>query len=214
MSILEKIYDKGHGPYFAIAASLISLITLSLSLIILSITDSKVILLTEFMSYLGDGLRFSNFLFNAGMVISSVLFVFYYWFLSEYIYQNGVKEKGRIDSALTFAILTCIGSFMVGIFPESYAFQLHTIGAAFTFIGGVCLTYLYGTSELKVPGFNPQVAKLSFVTTSIPFIYLIFYSLSVSLEFAPYVTIFLQWLSYFALMIWVLIQAVYILKQN
>ncbi|TFF96018.1 MAG: hypothetical protein EU547_06860, partial [Promethearchaeota archaeon] len=106
MSILGKIYDKGNGPYFAVVASLFSLITLSISIIILSITDQKVVLLTEFMSYLGDGLRFSNFLFNIGMVVSSILFVFYYWFLSQYLYENGVKEKGKVDAALTFALVT------------------------------------------------------------------------------------------------------------
>lgn len=214
MSILETIYDKGHGPYFAIAAALISLVTLSISMIILTLTDSTIILLTEFMSYLGNGFRFSNLLFNVGMVVSSILFVFYYWFLSRYLYENGDEDKGKMDSALTFAIITSLGCFMVGIFPQNYAHALHTLGAAFTFVGGVCLTLLYGLSELKLPDFNRKIAKLSFVTTSIPFIYLIFYSCSILFGFSPHVTIFFQWLSYFALMVWVLVQAVYILRQK
>jgi hypothetical protein len=65
---------------------------------------------------------------------------------------------------------------------------------------------------LKVPDFNEYIAKFSFFTTSIPFLYIIFYCCSILFGFYPHVTIFFQWLSYFILMVWVLIQAIYILK--
>ncbi len=206
-----KINDV-HGCYFSIAAVIISLITLTTSLIILSITDSTMIILTEFMSYLGDGLRFANFLFNGGMLISSALFVIYYIFLSQYLYDDEIDKKEVLRAATISALICSIGCFIVGISPERYLFELHTLGAALTFIGGILLTILYGYYEFLIPNFDNRVAILSFITTSIPFLYLIFYSFSILLGFNPNITILFQWLSYYALMVWALVQAIYMLK--
>ncbi|MCP4763231.1 MAG: hypothetical protein GY870_15770 [archaeon] len=116
--------------------------------------------------------------------------------------------------SLFFGLMSSIGELILGLVPNNVNSDIHTIAALFFFIGAACYGISYGTTELKSDAF-PRYLGISGFIMSAPF--LIFSGSLVIITLIPVITYnpaIWEWLSYFSIIGWALVQGIFMLKER
>ncbi|TXT58706.1 MAG: membrane protein of unknown function [Promethearchaeota archaeon] len=211
MKILDKLYQKINGSYFGFLGVIISLLSMVISYLIYIQVDTSFSLTTHFISDLGNGPNFSGIVFSIGMVSASILFLLFYIYLTRYLLIQNAR-KGYVFVAFGAALFSFIGGVFVGLFPSSIAQILHLTGGFFVFFGFFWLATFNSLSEYHLPDFNKKVASIGFLLAPFPLIYLALLLIFYIPEINEALAIFFEWVAYFIEMVWIFIQAAYMLK--
>ena len=109
--------------------------------------------LNHFISELGwEGHSSLAWLFNAGLILTGVLFVFY-------IVGLGLRMRGVwAKIAMAAGILTAIFCGLVGVFPMNHLTS-HTFVAMWFFRGGLATVILFAIAFLLQPKNDPRIPR-------------------------------------------------------
>jgi hypothetical protein len=155
MSLFKLISQKIHGSIFAFFAVLIAIFSTIISAISLLSNNPEINLFSLWMSELSVS-RFSVF-FNISLIISSILlFIFIIYFVSFISKTSSTKIFVRFT--IIFGFFSCLGLFLIGIFPIKYIGEVsieHSIGAFIYWIGSFLFWTFLGVEEY----INPEIPK-------------------------------------------------------
>ena len=207
----DHVYKKIPGSIFGFTGAAISVFSTTLALFLYMAVDPSFSFVTHWISNLGGGPNGSSFVFNTGMMITSIFILLF----QIYVIRDLKKRSGnQILVKLLFisAICSTMGLFFVGVFPLTFAI-LHGTAASFYFFGGLCFCTLYGILVLLTPGVHKIQAILGFITAGFFGLHL-FTSMMTAMftEVEMGINMFTEWLSLFAVLILILESAFYSVK--
>ncbi|TXT60824.1 MAG: membrane protein of unknown function [Promethearchaeota archaeon] len=209
--VVDKLYEKINGSVFAFLAVGINLGCIFTAYLLYIQVDPSFTIFTHFISDLGDGQNFSNFVFNIGMLCTPIIFLFFYIFLTRYLLTQDAR-KGFLYLSFASALFSFLGNILVGIFP-SESFRIpHLIGALFSFAGSFFTSIFYSITELSLPDFNKKIASSGFFLAPFPIVFMLLYITLYLPGINSTIPIFTEWLAYFSEIIWVVIQSIYLFK--
>ncbi len=165
--ILDKVYEKVPGSYWALMGGVVGLAVILIASILYSLTE-PISFFTHFVSHLGWGPNGSEPIFRIGIAALGILMAPYILYLNRLL----KVEKGedhylirKIIHVLAFisAIISLIGLWMVSIWGNinQEGFFLHLVGAVIFFIMAMGFMLFY--SFLMV--FNKKWSKIQLVCT-------------------------------------------------
>jgi hypothetical membrane protein len=211
MSLINKFNEKVKGAYFGILGILISLISIFLSIFLYLQADPSFSFFTDFISFLGVGPNYSDIVFNIGVIISSPIIMIFYLYLGTFLMAKIEEQKGILSIALVAAVFYGIGNIILAVFTNDLNLSLHLIGAYIAFGAYFVLGCIFSYVEMNIPEFNRTIAISGFIPCillvgHIVLLFILYYT-----DIFPALPIFIEWIMFFIIMAWVLIQAVYIL---
>lgn len=211
MNVLDKFYQKVNGCYFAFVGAGTSLLTILIAYLLYIQVDPSFTILTHFISDLGDGPNFSNVVFNVGIIIGSCISLFFYIFLTKLLIERGANKVFSI-LGLIFGLVSFIGGLLVGLFPSAVAPLEHRIGALLSFSGSFFISIFYSCAELTDREFNKIVAIFGLLIAPFPITFLLTFLFLHYPGINSTIPIFIEWISYFTRMAWIITQSLYIFK--
>ncbi|MBD3254761.1 MAG: DUF998 domain-containing protein [Candidatus Lokiarchaeota archaeon] len=185
---------------FGILGIFVSIISIFLSIFLYNQVESFSFF-THYISDLGDGPNHSNIIFNLGAIITGILFVNYFIF-SWIIAIKFTHKNQRMNFILVLGFITSLGYILVGIFTKEKARLLHNIGSVFYFIGLSALSFYAGFWEFQKDNPNRVYGLVSLLIPLFPALYGIFFLAKSIVPQFESVTIFIEWIGYFAFKGW------------
>lgn len=211
MDILDTLYKKINGSIFGLLGVGVSLISILVAYLLYIQVDASFTIFTHFISDLGDGPNYSNITFNIGIICASIVNLFFYIYLTRYLHNLNAR-KGFIFASFGSVLISFIGGLLVGLFPSATACIPHLIGALFSFAGSFLISVFYSLSEFSVSEFNTKIASTGLILAPFPIIFMLLYITLYLPRININLPIFMEWLAYFSEIVWVLIQASYLLQ--
>ena len=213
MGKIDKFYEKINGSYFAFLGAGISLISIFIAFILYIAVDPTFTIITHYISDLGDGQNYSNIVFNVGRIISGIIMFFFFLHLTRLLQNSGINKKLVIISFIS-GLMYSIGMILVGVFPSKAAPLMHVIAAAITFFGMFFIYIFFGISDFRISGFSrkPPIAGLIF--SPLPLLFMLSVVLLHTVGFDSRITFFTEWLTYFAMMSWIITQGIYTMRRK
>lgn len=211
MSLINKFNEKVNGAYFGILGILISLISIFLSIFLYLQADPSFSFFTDFISFLGVGPNNSDIVFNIGVIISSPIIMIFYLYLGTFLMSKIEEQKGILSIALVAAVFYGIGNIILAVFTNDLNLSLHLIGAYIAFGAYFVLGCIFSYVEMNIPEFNRIIAISGFIPCillvgHIVLLFILYYT-----DIFPALPIFIEWIMFFIIMGWVLLQAFYIM---
>ena len=167
MSILDKIYEKIKGGYFAFLALLAIAFGVFVSLIFFFADNPSFSILTHYISDIGAGPSASRVIFSIGMILGAVFLIFLLLFIGKYL--KSIEEKSqRIWIFLYPGVIAELGLILIGIYPldraDSTVFAIHSLAAVIFFIFTAISNLGLGYIEFKNSEFSKFYALISVIT--------------------------------------------------
>lgn len=213
MSVMDKFYEKVRGSYFALLSSVVFLISLLTASTIYYISDQSFSIITHWVSDLGEGPNFSNYVFNIGEISSGIISILFFIFLSRTLYKENKMRKSLIISFM-IAVIASVGLSLAGAFPMYTTPLIHFTAAVICFIGFFISFSIYGYIESLIWDISKIYSLLSYITSLVIAIFMIIYLLDeVNIIRARELYLFLEWISVFLIIIWFLSQGILTLKK-
>ena len=200
-----KLYlSRINRHYLRFIGVLVPLFTIVISVVIYALNDASFSFLTHYLSHLGGAPKGAGIFFNIGIMISGLLMIFFFLNLSAYLRRKNTDMR-LIYLSFISGLLSCVGSFFIGIFPYSIEQELHNFSASFFFMGGISYCFLYGISEWTTQGISKLQASSSFIVTLFFLIFIIFTAIN---YFNPELFVeqshITEWILSLVLMFWIL----------
>lgn len=171
--------------------------------------DSSFSFLTHWISHLGIGPNGSNFVFNGGMIYSSIITWIFSLYFAHYLHKRGAL-KFLIYVSIFCGFLLGTGLLMTGVFPMELIFGIHNVAAGLFFYGGLFSCIVYGITAY----FTPNVSKLHPITGFMTAIILLTYIIINSLPVNVSVIMAAEWSVFFAIPLWLISQGFLILRSE
>jgi len=214
MEKIDKFYEKINGSYLIFTGIGLSLLVILIAVILFIQVDPTFNMYSKFISDLGDGPNNSNIVFNTGIIISGIFNFFIYIYLTRFLQKKQGNEK-LILLAFISAIISVIGTIMVGLFTSDTENTLHRTGAAMSFFGSFFLIIFFGIAEYKISDIPNKYSVPGFILAPISIVFLVFFLLLIlNTGFSSEITIFTEWLAFFANTTWLFIQGIYTLREK
>lgn len=214
MTLMDNFYKKINGSYFAFLGSSIFLIAIFIASGIYFASDPSFNIMTHWVSDLGEGPNFSNYVFNTGEIITGICYILFFLFLTKVLYR---EKKMKIPLIISFiiSIIASIGLILAGIFPMYAAPLIHKTVATICFIG-MCLSFIiFGYIESLIEDIPKLYSLVSYIISSIIIIFMISYLLDeVKIVQAREFYLFFEWFSVFSIIMWFFSQGICTLKLN
>ena len=214
MEKIDKFYEKINGSYLIFIGIGLSLLFILIAVILFMQVDPTFNIYSNFISDLGDGPNNSNIVFNTGVIISGIFNFLIYLYLTKFLQKKDANEK-LILIAFLAAIISAIGTIMVGLFTSDTENFLHRTGAGLSFFGSFFLIIFYGIVEYKISDIPKKYSVSGFILAPISIVFLVFFLLLIlNTGFSSEITIFTEWLAFFANTAWLFIQGIYTLRDK
>ena len=212
MEKIDQFFKRFNGSYFAFVGAGISLITLFIAIILYRMVDPTFNPTTDWISDLGEGPNYSNYVFNIGAIAFGIISIFFDLYLTIFLLKKG-SSKLLNWAAFIIGLFSAIGLILAAIFPMYAAPDMHLNAAIVFFIGMFFLCIIYGITELLIIENYKKIPISGFIVAAIIMIFMISYLLSdlnYGINRAEY--LLLEWISYFSFIAWIIIQGIYTLK--
>jgi len=218
MSVLDKIYEKIKGGYFAFLALASISIGILIALSIYLTENPSFSILTNYISDLGVEPIGSRVFFSIGMILGAVFLIFLFLHIAKYLHNIDEKSQ-RIWIFLFPGLIAEIGLIFIGIFPldrtNDASFTIHAIAAILFFIFTAISNLGFGYIEFKNSEFSKLFALISVIAgifSAIFAIGFIFQEFSV-LEDQPFIYLS-EWIFFAFTTIWLIIHGIIFLKKG
>ncbi len=214
MEKIDRFYEKINGSYLIFIGIGLSLLFIFIAVILFMQVDPKFNIYSNFISDLGDGPNNSNIVFNVGVIISGIFNFFIYLYLTRFLQKKEANEK-LILLAFIATIVSTIGTIMVGLFTSDTENTLHRTGAGMSFFGSFFLIIFFSLAEYKIPDIPKKYSVSGLILAPISLVFLVFFILLIlNTGFSSEITIFTEWLAFFANTAWLFIQGIYTLREK
>jgi len=214
MEKLDRFYGRIKGSYFGFIGTGINLLGILIAITLFMQVDPTFNLFSNYISDLGDGPNHSDIVFNISVILTGIILWFFYLYLMRYLQKMGGNQNLTIISFIS-GFIASIGAILVGIFTSEKAPELHRFSAALAFVGSLLALIFFGISEYYIPEIPKKLSCLGFFLAPLSFLFLIFFLiLNTTPGFNRGITIFTEWLAYFANTAWLIIQGIYTLKSK
>lgn len=208
MEYIDTFYKKTNGNYFVFIGTGISLFSKLIAILLYIQVNPSFTILTNYISDLGDGPNNSNLVFNVGMILSGIINAIFILYLMRYLQTRGGNRNLTILSFIA-GLIAVSGSILVGVFTSQKASEMHILGAALAFSGNFFALILFSLTELKVADIPKKYATLGFFLAPLSVLFLLFYLLLNTVTgFSRELTIFIEWMAFFAITTWLIIQGI------
>ncbi len=211
---MELIKKSKFFIYFAFIGTLISLITLIISIILYIQADASFSFFTHFISFLGVGPNNSDIVFNVGIIISALFFPFFYVYLGGFLNDRVKGNRDKILIALVAIVLNCVGNIILAVFNNNLNLLLHLVGAYIAFGAFFILACIYSYLELNIPEFNTLIALSGFIPCIFLLLHMVLLFILYYTGIFPALPILIEWIGYFIMAAWIVLQGVYLLFWN
>ena len=218
MSILDKIYEKIRGGYFAFLALIAVAFGMFVSLIIYLQDDPSFSILTNYISDLGAGPISSRIVFSIGMIVGAVFLIFLQLFIGKYLKR--IEEKSqRIWIFLYAGVVAELGLIFIGIYPldraDDTAFAIHSIAAVIFFVFTAISNLGLGYIEFKNSKFSKFFALISVIAGLFSAIFAVGFIIQEYSVLGNHQFIYLsEWIFFAFTTIWLIIHGLYFLKKR
>ena len=213
MKKIIELDEKNIACFFGLFSAVISLFSIFIAIILYMQLNPSFSFVTHFISDLGNGKNYSNIVFNLGRIISGFLSILCYFLLYRFFRKKEVKLSLAIISLIS-GIIASVGSILVGIYPSVPEPDMHKIAAILAFSGMFFVSIFYGISELTIKNFNKIYAMSGFIAAPFSVIYMILYATLYVPGINSEIPILVEWIAYFSMMVWIIFQLVYIIRNN
>ncbi|TFF96019.1 MAG: hypothetical protein EU547_06865 [Promethearchaeota archaeon] len=210
MELINAFYERVKGSYFGFIAVLISLTTIFLSIILYIQVDPTFSFFTEFISFLGIGPNNSDIVFNIGIIIAAPFMLIFYVYLGLFLISKAEEQKRILNIALIAAVFNLIGYIILAVFNNDLNLALHLIGAYIAFGAYFALACIFSYVEMKISNFNRTIAISGFIPCILLIGHIVLLFLLYYTNIFPALPIFIEWMMFFIMMGWILLQAIYI----
>ena len=212
MEKIDQFFKRFNGSYFAFVGAGISLISLFIAIVLYRMVDPTFSPTADWVSDLGEGPNYSNYIFNISEIATGIILIFFYLYLTILLQKKGAS-KFSIWTTFIIGLFSALGLIVAGIFPMYAAPDIHFNAAAVCFIGIFFLCILYGITELLVTENLKKFSISGFIVATITLIFMISFLLSeLNYGINRAVYLLLEWISYLAFMAWIIVQGIYTLK--
>jgi hypothetical membrane protein len=214
MERIDSFYQKCDGSYYVFIGTGISLISKLIAVLLFLQIDPTFNIFSNYISDLGDGPNNSDIVYNIGVMLSGIFYCFFFLYLMRYLQKRGGNLKLTIVSFFA-GFIASIGAILVGIFTADNAPQLHRLAANFSFFGNFFALIFFGLSEYYITDIPKKLSILGFIFAPLSFLFLSFYFLlSINPNFSRELTVFIEWIAFFANTTWLIAQGIYTLKSK
>lgn len=214
MEKIDNFYVRFNGANFVFIGTGISLLSKLIAVILFMQVDPTFNIFSNYISDLGNGPNNADIVYNTGVTLSGIFNCFFFLYLMRYLQKRGAN-KTLITISFIAGLIASIGAILVGIFTSENAPELHRLGATCSFFGNFFALIFFGLSEYDISEIPKKLSLLGFILAPLSFLFLSFYFLlSINPEFSRELTIFTEWLAYFANTAWLIIQGIYTLKSK
>ncbi len=218
MSLLDKIYEKVKGGYFAFLTLLAIAFGMLIAFFIYLPDNPSFSILTNYISDLGVEPIGSRVFFSIGMILGALFLIFFLLYLGKYLKK--IEEKSqRIWIFLYPGVIAELGLILLGLFPldrtEDTAFAIHSIAAVIFFLFTAISNLGFGYIEFKnseFPKFFALISVISGIFSTIFAFGFILQEYSV-LENQPFIYLS-EWIFFAFTMIWLIIHGIFFLKKK
>lgn len=210
---MKKVYKKFNGSYIAFLGVAVAIVSLIISVILYVMVDPSFSPSTHFISNLGEGPNYSNYVFSYCEIATGTILGCFFLYLTLYLQKmNGNKVLTWVS--FIFGLIGSIGLMIAGAFPMYTNTKMHILGAALFFGGVVFFCMTYGVSELlirEVPRKYPLIGLIPLLFNSL----FIFFSITNNTNFHISWSMYLitEWIAYFTAFAWILGQGIFTLKE-
>ncbi len=176
------------------------------------INDPSFSFVTHYLSDLGAGPNGVGLVFSVGMILTSIVMIFFFLHLGTYL-TNKKGNKYIILFALVSGLISSVGTFFVGIFPINIYLDLHNFSASFFFLGGFSYCLFFAISELTTPGISKYQALYGFVVCFFFFMFIFYSSINYySPELCVLESYISEWILFLVLTSWIIEHEIHILR--
>lgn len=218
MSILDKIYQKIKGGYFAFLALLAIAFGMFIAMLIYLPDDPSYSILTNYISDLGAGPIGSRVIFTIGMILGAIFLIFLLLYIGRYL--TNIEEKSqRIWIFLYPGLIAELGLILIGIFPldrtDDTAFTIHSIAAVIFFLFTAISNLGLGYIEFKNNDFSKFFGLISVISGIFSAIFAFGFILQEYSVLADQPFVYLsEWIFFAFTTIWLLIHGIFFLKKR
>ncbi len=188
------------------------MLTVLIAIFLYLSVDPSFSLITHYLSDLGAGPNGSNFVFNIGMIITSIIMVAFYIHLSLILYMKK-GYKFLIIISFCLGLISAIGTFFVGIFPVNISQDIHNFSASFFFLGGLGAALFYTLTEFTTPKFSHIQAFSGIVIICSFLLFIVYNALNYfnpgQYDLESHIT---EWILYFIIIFWIVEHAIIVFK--
>lgn len=214
MEKIDNFYVRFNGANFVFIGTGISLLSKLIAVILFMQVDPTFNIFSNYISDLGNGPNNADIVYKIGVTLSGAFNCFFFLYLMRYLQKMGANKTLTIISFIA-GLIASIGAILVVLFTSENAPELHRLGATFFFFGNFCVLIFFGLSEYNISEIPKKLSLLGFILAPLSFLFLSFYFLlSINPEFSRELTIFTEWLAYFANTAWLIIQGIHTLKSK
>jgi len=218
MDIIEKVFGKIRGAYFALLTLFAVGFGVFVALLIYLPVDPNFSILSNYISDLGAGPIGSRIVFSIGMIFGAIFLIFLVLYITEYL----KKAEENYQLILGFqapAIIAEMGLILIGIFPLDravfFSYSMHFLATviffSFTAISDIYLGYI----EYKNNEFSKIMAIVSFFSGIFSAIFIGGFIIQESGLFDPQVFVYLSEWTFFAFVtIWLIIHGMHFWKKR
>ncbi len=218
MSILDKIYEKIKGGYFAFLALLAVAFGIFIGLIFYLPDYPSFSILTNYISDIGAGPIASRVIFSIGMILGAVFLIFLLLYVGKYL--TSIEEKSqRIWIFLYPGLIAELGLILLGIFPldrsDDTAFAIHSIAAVIFFLFTAISNLGLGYIEFKNSEFSKFFALISVISGIFSAIFAFGFIIQEYSVLEDQQFIYLsEWIYFAFTTIWLIIHGLFFLKKR
>ncbi len=211
MTIQEKVLqliDEKHFPLWGILGSFIGLAFILFPMIpYTGSLGEPYSIFTHYVSQLGElGVSEFAWMFNLGMILAGITFIPFMIGFGLYLETNFAKLAGIVG------VYSAVSIILVGIYPMNFSTE-HFLAAMSFFLSGMIMVILWAISIVKQKKIRiPKAFSLGGVVNAIIFAGFLFGPSYEQPGFSLRITF--EWGIYFAIIGYLLVMAVYILRRE
>ncbi len=218
MDIIEKVFGKIKGAYFAFLALMSVGFGIFVALFIYLPVYPNFSILSNYISDLGAGPIGSRIVFSIGMIFGAIFLIFLVLYIAQYL-KNAEEKSQLILGFQAPAIIAEIGLILIGIFPlvraEYFSYSMHFLATiiffSFTAISNIYIGYI----EYKNNEFSKIMAIVSFLSGIFSAIFIGGFIIQESELIDPHVFVYLsEWTFIAFVTIWLIIHGIYFWKKR
>jgi len=210
MEKIDTFYKKVNGSIFIFLGLALSVATIVISVALYTSTGTSYSIFTHYISDLGavnSAPNNAHVVFNMGTMIGSFISPFTTLFLLSFLRKKGTDKK-LIAVWFTCNVISIIGSFMAGFFPEDVIYIMHFIGAFLVFFFGMMSHGFFGFAAITTPTINSKHGFPGLLVGTVNTIFMFLFISNVGLS----AIVFFEWMSMFSAWIFSLDIGIYTLR--
>ncbi len=211
---IDTFFERFNGGILSVLFALTSFFSTIISILLYKRKDHTFSFFTHWLPTYGDTVpKTVAHIFNTNVIVLSPLMALFILYLSSFLGKMGAGMY-LISIVMIIGCTASIGQFFVGIIPANYSYKMHAFAALFFFGGTALYGILISIIELMIglPIFIPLFGffmALSFFTFLVLLIII-----NIDTKKSQSLPAIWEWLSYFSLIIWVLLHGIFLLKAN